>query len=101
MQKQSCWFILQYVAFLHDACYHLQLTAHANAVGRGARGAVEEEDGAVFMTDQDDDDDEHVKLLNPVKVGILFGAAAGSKGAAKTAEFIKFILDELSPVHCS
>lgn len=26
----------------------------------------------MFMTDQDDDD-EHVKLLNPVKVGILFG----------------------------
>ena len=54
------------------------LTDRAHAVGRGARDATEEEDGAVFMTDQDDDD-EHVKLLNPVKVGILCGSAAGSK----------------------
>ncbi|KAL3151997.1 hypothetical protein ABBQ32_001118 [Trebouxia sp. C0010 RCD-2024] len=39
----------------------------SDAEGRGARDAIEEEDGAVFMTEQDDDD-EHVKLLNPVKV---------------------------------
>ena len=43
------------------------MTDNSHAVGRGARDAIEEEDGAVFMTDQDDDD-EHVKLLNPVKV---------------------------------
>lgn len=47
------------------------MTGCKHAVGRGARDAVEEEDGAVFMIDQDDDD-EHVKLLNPVKVGTLF-----------------------------
>lgn len=46
------------------------MTDCSHAVGRGARNAVEEDDGAVFMTDQDDDD-EHVKLLNPVKVGAL------------------------------
>lgn len=65
-----------------------QLTDGAHAVGRGARDAIDEEDGAVFMTDQDDDD-EHVKLLNPVKVGILFGAAAGSKVQSGTTEFVE------------
>ena len=68
------------MAPLHDACYDLPVTACAYVVGRGARDAVEEEDGAVFMTDEGDDD-EHVKLLNPVKVGIPSGAAAGSKSA--------------------
>lgn len=44
------------------------MTVCAFAAGRGNPGAIEEEDGAgVFMADQDDDDD-HVKLLNPVKV---------------------------------
>lgn len=43
-------------------------------LGRGARDAIEEEDGAVFMTEQDDDD-EHVKLLNPVKVQSVVAVA--------------------------
>ena len=43
----------------------------ASGAGRGVRGTAEDEEGAaVFMTDQDEDDD-HVKLLNPVKVHTL------------------------------
>lgn len=77
------------MATLHSADdFRTQLTGRAHAIGRGARDATEEEDGAVFLTDQDDDD-EHVKLLNPVKVGILLGATAGSDVQAGTLEFIE------------
>lgn len=52
------------------------MTGDVCALGRGARDAIEEEDGAVFMTEQDDDD-EHVKLLNPVKVQAWLPLLAG------------------------